>query len=147
MLGDDLRFVQSCQHIPNFDLHLILDRKLPVFGQAVFIADEFTVFDGHFANIGIFFRLADMQGTADLCNNGFAFWHFARFENFFNARQTGRDIGAGTSHTTGMEGTQSQLGTRLTNRLRGDDTDSRAKLHYVTACQIETIAFGTNTML
>src|SRR5258707_14278215 len=147
MLGDDLRIVQSCQHITNFDFRLVLDCKLPVFGQAVFITDEFTVLNSHFANIGIFFRLVDVQGTTDLCDNSFTLWHLARFENFLHTWETRCNISTGCSPTASVEGTQSQLSTRFTNGLRGDDANSRTKLNHVAARQVESVAFGTNPML
>src|SRR6185503_17535081 len=129
MLGDDLRVFQSCQHIPSLDFRLILDHELPVFGQAVLIADKLTALDNDFTDVGIFLRLVDMQCTTDLRDYRFTFRLFAGFEDFLYAWKTGRDICAGRGHTTGVESTQGQLCTWLANGLGGDNADRRAKFH------------------
>src|SRR6266487_2825394 len=147
MLGDDLRVVLSCQHLTSFDLCLFLDRKLPVFREAIFVADKFAVLDGHFAQVGIFFRLLNMYRSIDLCDDGFTFWHLACFKEFFHTWETSRDVCAGGSNTTGMEGTQRELCTRLTDGLRRDDTDCGTEFHHGAASQIETVTLGTNAML
>ena len=147
MLGDDLRVVQGCQHLTGLDLRLILDRELPFFGNAVFVADQFAVFDADFAQVGIFFRLIDAQRAADLCDDGFTLRLFAGFEEFFHAWETGRDVCAAGSHTTGVEGAQRQLCARLADGLGSHDTDCGTEFHHGAASQVETIALGTNAVL
>ena len=51
---------------------------------------------------------------------------FARFEDFLDARETGDDVFG--RNAAGVEGSQRQLRTRFTNRLRRDDADGRADI-------------------
>ncbi len=147
MLGDDLRIVQGCQHIAGFDLGLILDRELPVFGEAVFVADELAVLDSHFAQVGIFLGLVDAQRTTDLCYDGFTLRLLAGFEELFHARETCRDVCAAGCHTTGMEGAQRELCAWLTDGLGSHDTNGRTEVYHGAASQVEAVALGTNTVL
>src|SRR5690606_25353186 len=48
--------------------------------------------------------------------------------------------------TTDVEGTHGQLGTRLTDRLGGDDADSFTDVHLVTASQVATVALGADAV-
>ena len=62
----------------------------------------------------------------------------------------GSDIGNSRSvacHTTGVEGTQCELSTRLTDRLCGNHTDSLAALHHAVRCQVATVALGADAVL
>ena len=68
----------------------------------------------------------------------------ARFEELFDARETGGDVGAG--HTAGVEGAHRELGARLADRLRGNDADCLAKIDELAAGQITTVARRANTM-
>ena len=52
-----------------------------------------------------------------------------------------------TCDTTGVEGTQCQLSTRLTDRLSSDDADSFTLLHHSAGCKVTSITFSTYTML
>ena len=54
------------------------------------------------------------------------------------------DIG---SDTTDVERTQSQLRTRLTDRLCSDDTDNLTLLNHAVRSQVTTITLRTNTLL
>ena len=53
----------------------------------------------------------------------------------------------GGGDTTGVEGTEGQLCTRLTDRLCRYDTDYLAHLYGAVVCQITTVALGTDTLL
>ena len=56
----------------------------------------------------------------------------------------GCDIG---SRTTGMEGTQRQLCTRLTDRLCSNYPNSLTSLNHLACCKITSITFRTNSLL
>ena len=51
------------------------------------------------------------------------------------------------SSTTGVECTQCQLCTRLTNRLSSDYTDSFTLLNHAARCQVTSVTFSTNPLL
>ena len=91
-----------------------------------------------------------------------AYYHLSRFACFVNniycteffKFQTGRILGNNTCissdigcRTTGMERTQRQLCTWLTDRLRSDYTDSFTFLNHTACSQITAVALGTNTLL
>jgi hypothetical protein len=78
-------------------------------------------------------------------DDGFTLGHAPGFEQFFHARQTGRDVAA-SGHTAGVEGTQGELRAGLTNRLGCDDADSRAELDHLAPPQVHAIAFGTDAV-
>ncbi len=68
-----------------------------------------------------------------------------RLEQLFNAGQTlGNIISAGDA--TGMEGAHGQLCARLTDRLRGNDTDGLANLHHAAGSQVAPIALDANAI-
>ena len=46
-----------------------------------------------------------------------------------------------------MEGTQCQLGTRLTDGLSGDDTDRLTLLYHTAGSEVAAIALRTDTLL
>ncbi len=48
--------------------------------------------------------------------------------------------------TTRVEGTKSQLRTRLTDGLRGNDTDRLTFLHHLTRCKVAAVALGANAV-
>ena len=147
MLGDDGGFFLGGEDVASLNFRFILGDELPIFRDGIFIVDHFGVFDADLAHVGVFFRLGNMHHTADLGDNGFAFRLLARFEDFFHARETGRDVGTSCGcHTTGVEGAQRELCTRLPNGLGGDDTDSRAELHHFTAAKVDAVAFGTDAV-
>ena len=54
------------------------------------------------------------------------------------------NISCGTSH---VEGSQCQLSTRLTDRLRCNNPNSLALLHHAAGSQITSVTFSTNTLL
>ena len=56
------------------------------------------------------------------------------------------DIG-GRGHTTGVEGTQRQLGTRLTDGLGGDDADGLADVDQLVGGQGPAVALGAHAAL
>ena len=59
-----------------------------------------------------------------------------------------RSIGSSvTSHTTGVEGTQSKLCTRLTNSLSGNHTYSLAHLHHALGSEVAAITLHADAML
>ena len=147
MLGSDGGFVLACQHFTGLDDRLILDVEFPVLGYAVLIVDHFCVFDLHFAQVGIFIGLQDVHDAVDLRHDRFAFRHFACFEQFFHARQTGRDVHGGGSYTTGMEGAQCELRAGLADRLGGYDPDGCAQVDHVASAEVESIAFCTDAVL
>ncbi len=62
----------------------------------------------------------------------------------------GNDAGVGgsvTSHTTGVEGTERQLSTRLTNSLSGNHTDSLTQLHHTGSSQVAAVTLHADTLL
>src|SRR5690606_4604451 len=59
-------------------------------------------------------------------------------EKLRDTRQTVRDVLA--RHTTGMEGTHRQLGTRLADGLGGDDAHRGADVHRTTGRKVVTVA-------
>ena len=52
-----------------------------------------------------------------------------------------------TSHTTGVECTESQLSSRLTDSLCSDDTDSLTLLNHAAGCEVASVALHADTML
>ena len=91
-----------------------------------------------------------------------AYHNFCRFTSFihniystkFFEFQTRRILSHDTciscnisSRTTGMESTQRQLCTRLTDRLCSNYTNSLTSLNHLTCCKVTSIAFRTNTLL
>ena len=63
---------------------------------------------------------------------------------FSNDTCISSDIGGST---TGMECTQCQLCTRLTDRLSSDYTDSLTLLNHAACCQVTSVTLSTNTLL
>ena len=60
------------------------------------------------------------------------------------------DAGVGSgigSHTTGVERTERQLSTRLTNSLCSDDTDSLTLLYHTTGSEVTTITLAADALL
>ena len=58
-------------------------------------------------------------------------------------RSVGSSVG---SHTTGVERTQRQLSTRLTDSLCSDDTDSLTLLDHLTGSQVTTVTLHADAM-
>ena len=52
-----------------------------------------------------------------------------------------------TGQTTGVEGTQRQLSTRLADSLSGNHADSLTLLHHKTCSQVTAVALGAQAML
>src|SRR5579863_7343477 len=69
----------------------------------------------------------------------------ARFEHFFDARQTRDDVFR--CHAAGVERTQRELGTGFTDRLRSNDADRRADVGPVTGRKIATVAHRADAVL
>ena len=62
----------------------------------------------------------------------------------------GNDAGIGccvTSHTTGVEGTERKLCTRLTNGLGSNDSNSLAELYHACGGKVATVALHADTLL
>ena len=94
VLGNDGCLFFVGKNISDLHLGFILGNKFPVFRNDIFIMNHFSMFNTYFAHIGIFFRLADVDHTADLSHNSFAFRHLAGFEDFLHTRETGCNIGS-----------------------------------------------------
>ena len=103
------------------------------------------MFDAHQAHIGILVRLDDAHHALNFGDDRFTLGHLAGFEEFFHAGETSGDVTT-SRHTTGMEGTQGQLGARLTDGLGSHDTDCRTHFHHGAAAQVDAVALGANTV-
>ena len=99
------------------------------------------MFNADHAQVAVLVGLDDARNAFNFRNNRFALGGLASFKEFFNAGQTGRDVTAAAgSHTTGVEGTQGQLCTRLADGLGGHDTNSRAHFHGGAAAEVNAVA-------
>ena len=127
----------------NFIAVFYLNR--PTFQDFIRLWNHFTKINLHRSLIKVFFTLLNVCGTRNFGNNRFTFRHTASFKELFNTWQTCGDVTT-RSHTTGMESSQGQLGTRLTNGLRSHDTNSRAEFHHGASTKILAVTIGTNTM-
>ena len=67
----------------------------------------------------------------------------ASLEQLDHAGQTVRDVL--TRHTTGVEGTHRELGTRLTDRLGGDDADGLTEVGDLAGCEHAAVAARAHT--
>src|SRR5688572_20879230 len=90
------------------------------------------------------FALDDFGHTGDFCKECLAL-RCSGLEQFFNARQTLRNVGCG--HTTRVEGTHRELGTRFTDRLSGDDTNGGTEFHELVVGQVRAVALLAQTTL
>ena len=70
----------------------------------------------------------------------------AGLEQLLNTRKTLGNI-LSRRDTAGVEGTHGQLGTRLTDRLRGDDADRLADVDRLAVGQVGAVALLTNAVL
>src|SRR5690606_1939379 len=68
----------------------------------------------------------------------------AGLEELGDTRQALRDV-LGRRHTTGVERTHRELGTRLTDRLGRDDADGLADVHELARGQGAAVALGAGT--
>jgi hypothetical protein len=147
VLGNDGGFFLGGKDVASLHFGFVLCNELPIFGDGVFIVDHFSVFDADLAHVRVFFRLLDVDHAADLSDDCFTLRHFTRFEDFLHARETRGNVGCTAGrHTTGMEGAERQLCTRLTDGLGSDDTNCRTKFHHFTASKVDAIAFGTDAV-
>ena len=89
--------------------------------------------------------LHNLDGAGELGNRGLTL-RGTGLEKLGNTGKTLSDIGS-RSHTTGVEGTQRQLGTRLTDGLGGDDTNGLANVDQLVGGQRPAIALGAHTAL
>ena len=87
----------------------------------------------------------DVDVTVHLRHDRLAFRH-AGFEDFLHARQTPRDV-IGAIGATGVERPHRQLGRRLADRLRGNDSHRGAKFNVLVAGQVVAIAALADTAL
>ena len=81
------------------------------------------------------------HAAADLSQLGHLFG-LTCLKQFFDTGKTLGDIAAG--HAAGMEGTHGQLGTRLTDGLSSDDTDSLALANGLADGQVHAVALGAD---
>src|SRR5690606_5196571 len=78
-----------------------------------------------------------LNRTSDFSDISLSFRR-ASFKELFNARQTLSKVT--TCHTTGVEGLKCQLRTRLTDGLRGDNTDRLSRVDNFTRRHVDTVA-------
>jgi len=55
--------------------------------------------------------------------------------------------GGRTGHTAGMEGTHRELGSRLSNRLRGDDARCDTDFHQLAAGKVGSVALRADSLV
>ena len=82
----------------------------------------------------------EAQRAANVGDDGLALRLLARFEQFFDARQTAGDVAGCLRRTAGVEGTERQLRARLADGLGGDDADCRADFDHFAATEVTTVA-------
>src|SRR5262249_43248861 len=84
-------------------VRVIGDQDLAAFGQRIFVEEDVGRDDPHCTLAGRFV-FGDFDDTIDFADFGFIFW-YARFEEFFDTRQTLRDVALRACDTAGVEGT------------------------------------------
>ena len=90
-------------------------------------------------------RVTEADSARDLRENRGCFG-VARFKQFLNAGQTGRDV-AVARDATGVEVTHRELGSRFSDRLCGDDTDGFADDGWSVVCKHASVASCADTSL
>ena len=95
-------------------------------------------------DLTFFLCVVDDSNTRNFCDNSKTF-RFSCLKKLLNSRKTLSDISTG--YTTTMECTHSQLCTRLTDRLRSNNTNSLTNLNSFTSCHVCTITFCADTNL
>ncbi len=86
---------------------------------------RFRCFRVSYDYLTLFLSIADIDGTAKLRNNRKSL-RLPCLKKLLDTRKTLCDII--TRHTAGMEGSHGKLCTRLTDRLRGNNTDCLTNL-------------------
>ena len=86
----------------------------------------------------------DIRRSGKFCNNRKTF-RLSRLEKLLDTRKTLCDIVAG--NTARMECTHGKLRTRLTDRLRRNNTDSFTYLYWLTGRHIGAVTLRTDTIM
>ena len=118
ILGSDGGIIQGSKRIAALNVSFFCSDNCPIFGNFVFFADHFAMFNPDSSLLIIDVVHDDPGNAIDLGDNGLTFRSTASFKKLFNTGQTGCNITAG-SHTTGMESTKGQLCTWFTDGLGG----------------------------
>ena len=115
--------------------------------QIAFVFDAFLFVGDHDAHAALVFQFADLGDlTVDLGQDCDMF-RAAGFKQFFDSRQTLRDIAVVTgSDAAGMERTHGQLCTRFTNGLRGHDADRFAGFRQFASRHVAAIALAADAV-
>ena len=108
--------------IARLDFVAFVHRKMRAVGDVVFVLFARCIGDVHHAPA---FFFAEFDFARDLGDRGLALG-FARFEDFFDTRQTRDDVFG--CNAAGVERAQRELRARFTDGLRGDDADGLADI-------------------
>ena len=132
--------VRDGHGLTDLDPRIVVDDR-PVLGrELMFVAVRLARDD--FDDAAVLGAL-QLDDAVELGQNGLALWHTS-LEQLLDARQARRDVD--TRDATSVEGTHGQLRARLTNGLRGDDTDRVADRYEPTRAHVPAVAVLANAM-
>ena len=135
VLEDFVRIERAfIEPLADLDALTFLHRHVGVVRNVVGVLLTAVVGDDH-DPFGLLF--GNVHGARHERHRGLALG-FARFEDFLDARQTRDDVLGGDA--AGVEGAKRQLGTRLADRLRGDDADRLADVDALAGREVTAIA-------